>query len=228
MRSCLSLSLAALVAAAVSLQAADRVVPREGTEWCNIWMPNANKHDLPRVLLIGDSVTQGYGPDVEKQLAGKAYVARLATSRCVGDPVLLAEVSAVLGADTYDVIHFNNGLHGIGSVSEKEFAEYLPQLLAHIRKLAPKARLVWASSTPSHVAGKYEQTDARNENVKERNRIAASLMAKEGIPVDDLYALMIQHPECCADSLHYNAAGKVMQGAQVAGEVLKLLPAAAK
>ncbi len=35
--------------------ATDRVVPREGTEWCNIWMPNANKHDLPRVLLIGDA-----------------------------------------------------------------------------------------------------------------------------------------------------------------------------
>lgn len=208
--------------------AADRVVPREGTEWCNIWMPNANKHDLPRVLLIGDSVTQGYGPDVEKQLAGKAYVARLATSRCVGDSVLDAEVAAVLGGETFDVIHFNNGLHGIGAVSEKEYAEFLPQLLAHIRKLAPKAKLIWASSTPSHVNGKFEQTDARNENVKERNRIAAELMSKENIPVDDLYGLMIGHPECCADSLHYNVAGKAMQGAQVAGEILKLLPAKAK
>ncbi|MBL9133652.1 MAG: hypothetical protein JNG86_20750, partial [Verrucomicrobiaceae bacterium] len=104
------------LALATLTTAADRVAPREGTEWCNIWMPNANKHDLPRVLLIGDSLTQGYGPDVEKVLAGKAYVARLATSRCVGDPVLHAELSAVLGAETFDVIHFNNGLHGIGAV----------------------------------------------------------------------------------------------------------------
>lgn len=218
----------ALCAAHSLASAADRVVPREDMEWCNIWVSHAGKQDLPRVLLIGDSVTQGYGPDVEKQLDGKAYVARLATSRCVGDPVLLAEVSAVLGGSMFDVIHFNNGLHGIGSVSEKEFAEFLPQLLAHIRKLAPKAKLIWASSTPSHVAGKFEQADARNENVKERNRIAAELMAKENIPVDDLYSLMIQHPECCADTLHYNAAGKVMQGAQVAAEILKLLPPRAK
>jgi hypothetical protein len=66
----------------------------------------------------------------------------------------------MLGAETFEVIHFNNGLHGIGAVSEKEYAEFLPQFLAHIRKLAPKAKLIWASSTPSHVNGKFEQTDA--------------------------------------------------------------------
>jgi lysophospholipase L1-like esterase len=208
--------------------AADRVVPREGTEWCNIWMPNANKHDLPRVLLIGDSVTQGYGPDVEKNLEGKAYVTRLATSRCVGDPVLHAEIAAVLGAETFDVIHFNNGLHGVGSVSENEYAEFLPQLLAHLRKLAPKAKLIWATCTPSHVNGKFDQLADNNANVKERNRLSTELMTKEGIPVDDLYALMLPHPECCADGLHYKAEGKAMQGKQVAGEIMKLLPLKAK
>ena len=30
------------LALATFTTAADRVVPREGTEWCNIWMPNAN------------------------------------------------------------------------------------------------------------------------------------------------------------------------------------------
>ena len=204
--------------------AADRVVPREGTEWCNIWMPNANKHDLPRVLLIGDSVTQGYGPDVEKELAGKAYIARLATSRCVGDPVLYAEIAALLGAETFDVIHFNNGLHGVGSVSEKEYAEFLPQMLAHIRKLAPQAKLIWATCTPSHVNGKFEQLAPNNANVTERNRISTELMAKEGIPVNDLYALMLPHPEFCADGLHYKAEGKAMQGKQVAAQILKVLP----
>lgn len=204
--------------------AADRVVPREGTEWCNIWMPNANKHDLPRVLLIGDSVTQGYGPDVEKELTGRAYVARLATSRCVGDPVLHAEIAALLGADTFDVIHFNNGLHGVGSVSEKEYAEFLPQMLAHIRKLAPQAKLIWATCTPSHVNGKFEQLAPNNANITERNRISTELMAKDGIPVNDLYALMLPHSEFCADGLHYKAEGKAMQGKQVAAEILKVLP----
>lgn len=213
-----------LLALASSSPAADRLVPREGTEWCNIWMPNANKHDLPRVLLIGDSVTQGYGPDVEKELAGKAYVARLATSRCVGDPVLHAELTAVLGAETFDVIHFNNGLHGVGSVSEKEYAEFLPQMLAHVRKLAPKAKLIWATCTPSHVNGKFEQLAPNNANVTERNRISTELMMNEGIPVNDLYSLMLPHPEYCADGLHYKAEGKAMQGKQVAQAILKWVP----
>lgn len=217
-----------LVTLVSSMNAAERVVPREGTEWCNIWMPDANKHDLPRVLLIGDSVTQGYGPDVEKQLAGKAYVARLATSRCVGDPVLLTEIASVLGSDTFDVIHFNNGLHGIGSVSEKEYAEFLPQMLAHISKLAPKAKLIWATCTPSHVNGKFDQLASNNTNVEERNRISTDLMKKEGIPVNDLYALMLPHPECCADGLHYKPEGKAMQGKQVAEKILKVLPVGVK
>jgi hypothetical protein len=44
-------------------------------------LPHTNDHQLPRVLLIGDSITGGYYSDVEKALAGRAYVARLSTSR---------------------------------------------------------------------------------------------------------------------------------------------------
>jgi len=205
------------------VEAQTRVVPREGTEWCDIWIANANKTDLPRVLLIGDSVTRGYSSAVDKELAGKAYVARLATSRCVGDPVLLAEVAAVLVGTTFDVIHFNNGLHGVGSVSEAEYAKFLPELLAHIRKLAPKAKLIWASCTPWHVAGNFSAFDVNNAHVLERNKIAAELMAREGIPVDDLYTMVASHPEWSSDVLHYNAKGTAAEGAQVAAEVLKLL-----
>ena len=204
-------------------KAQERVVPREGTEWCDIWVANADKKDLPRVLLIGDSVTRGYSKAVDTALTGKAYVARLATSRCVGDPVLLAEAAAVLGGTSFDVIHFNNGLHGVGAVTEAEYAKFLPEFLAHIRKLAPKAKLIWASCTPWHVAGKFTEFDPKNEKVKERNRIAAELMKKENIPVNDLYTTVAQHPEWCADPLHYNAKGTEAEGTQVAAAVMALL-----
>ncbi len=214
-------SLALLIVTVASAQT--RVVPREGTEWCDIWIANADKTDLPRVLLIGDSVTRGYSATVDKELAGKAYVARLATSRCVGDPVLMAEVAAVLSGTTFDVIHFNNGLHGVEAVSESEYAKFLPELLANIRKLAPKAKLIWASSTPWHMAGNFAQFDPKNELVLGRNRIAAALMAKEGIPMDDLYTTVSTHPEWSADILHYNAKGVAAEGEQVAAAVMKLL-----
>jgi len=126
--------------------APQRVVLREASEWCNIWVSHADKSDLPRVLMIGDSISVGYFGDVEKQLAGKAYAARLSTSRCVGDPVLLAEAALVLGGTSFGVIHINNGLHGVGPVSEREYAEFLPQFIEHVRRLAPRAKLVWAST----------------------------------------------------------------------------------
>src|SRR5258705_13861017 len=85
---------------------------RESIEWCDIWISHANETNLPRVLLIGDSITRDYYPEVEKHLVGKAYVARLATSRFLTDPVLAKEIALVLEGTKFDVIHFNNGMHG--------------------------------------------------------------------------------------------------------------------
>lgn len=203
--------------------APQRVVPREASEWCNIWVSHADKSELPRVLMIGDSISVGYFGDVEKQLAGKAYAARLSTSRCVGDPVLLAEVALVLGGTSFDVIHINNGLHGVGLVSETEYAEFLPHFIEHIRRLAPRAKLVWASSTPWRIKGTNDKFDAKNANVQERNRIAVRVMEAQGIPINDLYSLGAEHPEYFADAVHYNADGKAAQGALVAKAIATLL-----
>src|ERR1022692_3557551 len=69
---------------------------RESIEWCDIWISHANETNLPRVLLIGDSITRAYYPEVEKRLAGKAYVARLSSSAFISDPALLKQIEMVL------------------------------------------------------------------------------------------------------------------------------------
>src|ERR1700722_7817921 len=79
---------------------------RESIEWCDIWISHANETNLPPVLLIGDSIVRDYYPEVEKRLAGKAFVARLSTSRFISDPVLLAEIESVLNGTKFDVIQF--------------------------------------------------------------------------------------------------------------------------
>src|SRR2546421_3667586 len=120
---------------------------RESIEWCHIWISHANETNLPRVLLVGDSITRDYYPEVEKQLVGKAFVAHLSTSRFVADPVLLKEVELVLDAAKFDVIHFNNGMHG-WQHSEADYQKALPKLIQTIRAHAPKAKLIWAATTP--------------------------------------------------------------------------------
>ena len=56
-----------------NLNAADKPIvhPRENTEWIVHYSYNANKSDLPRVLLIGDSICKQYEKQVCKDLAGQ-------------------------------------------------------------------------------------------------------------------------------------------------------------
>ena len=127
--------------------AADTPSPsRENIEWCDIWVSHANDSKLPRVLLLGDSITRGYHPADEKRLADKAYVNRLTTSAFLSDPVLLTQIAMVLDMAHYDVIHFNNGMHG-WQHSEEEYRSAFQAVLATIRQHAPKAKLIWASTT---------------------------------------------------------------------------------
>lgn len=225
MRSCLPwfLVLSSCAVLTAGLYAQEPHIARENIEWCNVWIPDSNGTELPRVLLLGDSITQGYYPKVAEILKGKASVARLTTSKSVGDPALLAEVAAVLDQCRFDVVHFNNGLHGWG-YSEEEYQKSFPQLVATIRKHAPKAKLIWATITPVRVAGNVAQIAKSTERVKARNKIAADYVAKEGIPVDDLYGLVESHPEYASkDGVHFNRQGIDVEAEQVAKHVLAIV-----
>jgi len=218
---CLSLSLAFGVTAVVS--SAEPHISREAIEWCNIWIPDANGTKLPRVLLIGDSITGGYGPKVADEMKGKVSVARLTTSKSIGDPALLAEVAMVLDQCQFDVVHFNNGLHGWG-YSEAEYEKSFSDLVGTIRKQAPKAKLIWATITPMRQAGKLETIAEGTERVKARNKIAEGIVAKERISVDDLYSLVKDRPDYWSkDGVHFNGKGIAVQAEQVTERILENL-----
>ncbi len=198
---------------------------RESIEWCDIWISHANETNLPRVLLIGDSITRAYYPQVEKNLAGKAYVGRLASSAFISDPALLKQIEMVLSQYKFDVIHFNNGMHG-WQHSEKEYAQAFPKYLEAIQKYAPQAKLIWADTTPLKVSPQLppdNQTQATDERIAARNAIAEKIVQAEGIPVDNLNAPMLGHPEYHSDNVHFNDQGIVIQAAQVAAQIEKQL-----
>jgi lysophospholipase L1-like esterase len=218
------LCLLTFIAGIPSAPAGEPRLIREGTEWCDIWIAHADKTDLPRVLLIGDSITRGYYGEVEKRLTGKAYVARLATSRFLADPVFAAEVKLILSEAKFDVIHFNNGMHGWG-YTEEEYRQFYPQFIALLRQGAPAAKLICANTTPVRVAGKNTELDPKTERARVRNAIANEFAAKENIPMDDLFTLVIGHPEYNdAGGIHFTSAGIQAQAGQVAAEIAKYLP----
>jgi lysophospholipase L1-like esterase len=198
---------------------------RESIEWCDIWISHANETNLPRVLLIGDSITRDYYPGVEKRLAGKAYVARLATSRFISDPVLLQEIVLVLDNTKFDIIHFNNGMHG-WQHSEKEYQKAFPNFLKTIQVHAPYAKLIWATTTPLKVSPTLppgDQSEASDERIAARNAIALAYVKAKGIAVDDLNALVRVHPEYHSDNVHFNSQGIDLEAAQVAAQIERLL-----
>lgn len=203
--------------------AAPQSIVRENIEWLDVWLPDTNSHDLPRVLLIGDSITRAYGKQVEADLKGKAYVGRLATSKSLGDPALLDEVALILKEQAFSVIHFNNGMHGDG-YTEEQYAAAWPSLLATLRRYAPDAKLIWASTTDVRKRNRLEEADPKTERIVQRNRAAAELAEKENIPIDDLISVVREHPEYhAADGVHFTEKGSEVLAAQVSRSIEAVL-----
>jgi lysophospholipase L1-like esterase len=184
---------------------------------------------LPRVLLIGDSISIGYTIPVRELLKGKANVHRVLAN---GGPTIngLQHISEWLGSGKWDVIHFNWGLHdlkigddGVRQVPIDKYEQNLRELVARLKQTG--ARLIFASTTPVPDA---KVSPARvNSDVIAYNKVAAKIMAEAGIPTDDLYSLAmpnlatIQLPA----NVHYTLEGYKTLAAQVAECIRKELPA---
>ena len=193
--------------------------PRESQNWTNISLKTkpANGPDLPLVLLIGDSITVRYSSEVGAALKDKAYVSLLGTSKAASDPALLDEIKLVLRQNVYSVIHFNLGLHG----DVADVRTGLPDVIAALKRYAPNAKLIWATTTPCQ-----KKDDAPDADVIEKNQVAATIIAKASIVVDDLYTLVAKHPTKLWDAggVHYSAEGTAIQSKQVAQAITPLLP----
>lgn len=190
---------------------------RERIEWCDIWFTDAEKEALPRVLLIGDSITRGYFDGVERALQGKAYLGRLTTSRSVGDPVFFDELALVLRQYPFAVIHVNNGLHG-WDYTETDYRAGFERLIAALKKDAPSAKLICGNTTP--VREDPAKPD-KMPRIAERNRIAAELCVANGIPINDLHAIVAAKPAYFSgDGVHLNDDGRAALANAVASCIL--------
>jgi len=206
----------------VAAMSAAESAHREKIEWCNIRWENTTDPKLPRVLLIGDSITLGYSGHVKKLLAGKANVDVLATSKGIDDPAFLKETAYALEGYAHAVVHFNNGLHG-WHVNNEAYAECVRAYVKELQRLAPNAKLVWASTTPVPSRRRGAKLDKkRNGIVLARNKAARQAMDELGIPINDLYGLMVGDLEQLTASkgnVHYGEKGKAMQGQAVADAI---------
>ncbi|MFQ6098737.1 MAG: SGNH/GDSL hydrolase family protein, partial [Armatimonadota bacterium] len=178
---------------------------------------------LPRVLLIGDSISMGYTLPVRALLKGKANVHRIPEN---GGPTSrgVQRLSEWLGDKPWDVIHFNWGLHDIKMDEEGKHHVPIDQYEQNLRKLvaqlkATGARLIWASTTP--VPDAKVSPPRSNDDVLAYNAVATKIMDENGIAIDDLYAVALprlaelQRPA----NVHFTPHGSEVLAKQVAASI---------
>jgi lysophospholipase L1-like esterase len=157
---------------------------------------------LPRVLLIGDSISMGYTVPVRNRLAGRANVHHPAEN-CGETARGLKNLDRWLETGHWDVIHFNFGLHDLKYLDAQ--GKYVPpeqgkqvaslvQYEANLRRLVAQlkrtgATLIFATTTPVP-----EGTLGRvgHDEIK-YNEVARRLMAELGVAIDDLAEIVAPH-----------------------------------
>lgn len=190
----------------------------------NAWDFVADDPRLPRVLLIGDSVSRGYTQAVRKELAGKVNVHR-APANCGPTASGLKNLDAWLGdpAKKWDAIHFNFGIHD-RALAADVYEKNLDELVTRLE--AAGAKLVWASTTP--IPPDTKDGEAATKAVVEKNKIAARVMQKHHVVIDDLHAWILpdlakfQNPK----DVHFSSVGYERLAQRVARVIETALPPA--
>jgi acyl-CoA thioesterase-1 len=189
---------------------------------------------LPRVLLVGDSISMGYTLPVRDLLKGKANVHH-PPANCGDTGRGLASLDKWLGDKKWDVIHFNFGLHDLKYLNEKgqyvapdqgkqvnplaQYEKNLRQIVERLKKTG--ATIIWCSTTPVPEGSLGRVEDAEIAY----NAVAAKVAAESGIAVDDLHALVkprqaeVQLPH----NVHFTPEGYKVLAKAVAASIERAL-----
>jgi lysophospholipase L1-like esterase len=195
----------------------------------------SSRKRLPRVMLIGDSISIGYTPFVRKQLCGVVEVHR-PPENCGSSGQGVAALNtwfdaAAQGAERWDCVHWNFGIHDIkcpqrdgqNATPLEVYKENLREILRRLRPLAKQ--IIWCSTTlsPESASG------APPEDFTRYNEVARSIMEEAGgVRVNDLWAFSL--PRLAAlqlpDNSHFSPEGSRTLATQVVAAIKQALTAA--
>ena len=211
------------------------IVPR--VQPGNAYEPVVDAPGLPRVLLIGDSISEGYTLPVRKLLQGRANVHRIPQN---GGPTKLGieHIEKWLGPGKWDVIHFNWGLHDLMFFPDPKaepvqyekdrlelYERNLSVLVARLKQTG--AKLIWATSTPvPDQMSSPRSPPKRSAVVKVYNEAAARVMKEFSVPVNDLnaYVAPVVAKLQRAHDVHFGTEGSEFLARKVAEEIAAALP----
>jgi hypothetical protein len=179
---------------------------------------------LPNILLIGDSITLGYAPEVRRQLDGRANV-YVVPGNGSSTEYGLRNVKMWLEGKRWDVIHFNWGLHDL-TLLDDGYQVGIDQYTANLRSLVRQlkstgARLIWATTTPVQIGAERRSP----KDPGRYNDAARKIMEEQAVATDDLHSLVLPHLSKLqiSDDVHFKPAGYQKLGKAVADCILRCL-----
>lgn len=179
--------------------------------------------ELPKVVLVGDSIRMSYAPLVAKELAGKAVI--ISANANGGDSNnVLKHLDEWVIRQQPAVVHFNCGIHdtkkfkttGRFQVSPEQYEANLRTIVDRIRSQT-RAVVLFATTTPildQRAAATRSKADYAllEASIEQYNAIAVRVMQELQVPVNDLHAVF---PDAAsrgealgADGVHFTDAGK--------------------
>lgn len=177
--------------------------------------------ELPRILVVGDSISMGYRRFITGHFKGRAHVDYWVGGSWFdwtvkGDdfPALRAW-DGVLANGPYDVVSWNAmTLHmwkDARRVNEINYPGQMTRVVRHLLKTAPDTAFIWVTCTPWRTtpeSGPAAPDPAYNDRIVRLNAVTDSIMADHGIPVVDLYSLCLERfdtvGEGSQDAVHWN------------------------
>ena len=201
----------------------DKRLQSEGKGW-RLEKAQIINSKMPRILLIGDSILNGYARQVIKKLNGKVYVDMWVNPYHQSEN-LNKVLDRVLSQGPYDLIHFNVGLHGWqeGRIKNGTFIPLTRDYVKVIKSRYPKAKLIWANSTPVTEKNNVAALDSEiNPTIIEHNRMAKLVMEKMNVPINNFYELLDKNRKLAkGDRFHWTRPAYDLLADMVTKSVLR-------
>ena len=161
---------------------------------------------MKKIILIGDSIRQGYDKYVKEALKGIADVS-YPGENCRFSTYILRNLiiwkRELEWGDDVDLVHWNAGLwdclvmiDGEKLVPLEVYKENIDRICRQIKMLFPKAKMIFATSTPC-IERLFADKDCKRKNFDTEiyNAAACEIVKKHGGEINDLYALLNEVPE---------------------------------
>ena len=165
---------------------------------------------MKKIFLIGDSIRMGYDKYVKEALSGAAEVVYPEENSRFAEYVLRYAHTWKANLkldDDVDLVHWNAGLWDVLELFGEEpltpidfYAYFVEKIDKRLRRLFPKAKIVFATSTPV-IEGVAKEFIRHNNVIESYNRRAVEVLSGTDTVINDLYTLAKSLP----DSYHSDA-----------------------